>query len=264
MSESSGSEISREQFIERVIEHVREKFPLAKIARAEQAFSVKVNGHVASMENLYRMTVLRPTDLNRHVDRWMVELLRASEGTPDQTATFDELKERIFPMVISHTTTDLSRGTMVTQPLVSGLMVAYAVDQDRTISYIPQRIFEDWKLTVDELHEIALNNLVAKSEAINAHAAQDEEGNVNLILFQTMDGYDASRVLLPTLHDRLREYLGSPFCAGIPNRDILLCFRDDPETVERLGQQIADDFKSMPHQVTDKLLLITPDGIAPK
>ena len=44
---------------------------------------------------------------------------------------------------------------MVTQPLVSGLMIAYAVDQDRTISYIPQRIFEDWKLTVDELHEIA-------------------------------------------------------------------------------------------------------------
>jgi transcriptional regulator with XRE-family HTH domain len=47
------------------------------------------------VENLYRMTVLRPTDLNRHVDRWMVELLRASEGTPDQSATFDELKERI-------------------------------------------------------------------------------------------------------------------------------------------------------------------------
>ena len=67
-----------------------------------------------------------------------------------------------------------------------------------------------------------------------AEAAQDEEGRVNLILFQTMDGYDASRVLLPTLHDRLREYLGSPFAAGIPNRDILLCFRNDDETVARL------------------------------
>ena len=85
-----------------------------------------------------------------------------------------------------------------------------------------------------------------------------------MILFQTMDGYDASRILLPTLHDRLREHLGSPFAAGIPNRDILLCFRDDEETVSRLKAQIAEDFRRMPHQVTDQLLLITPDGIAPR
>jgi uncharacterized protein YtpQ (UPF0354 family) len=105
---------------------------------------------------------------------------------------------------------------------------------------------------------------VARSEAMNAHAAQDEEGQINLILFQTMDGYDASRVLLPTLHDRLREHLGSPFAAGIPNRDILLCFRNDDDTVSRLRDQIADDHRKMPHGVTDKLLLVTADGIAPR
>ena len=38
---------------------------------------------------------------------------------------------------------------------------------------------------------------------MSAHAAQDEDGRINLILFQTMDGYDASRILLPTLHERL-------------------------------------------------------------
>ena len=77
-----------------------------------------------------------------------------------------------------------------------------------------------------------------------------------------MDGYDASRLLLPTLHEKLREHLGSPFAAAMPNRDILLCFRNDDETIERLKEQIAEDYRQMPHQVTDKLLLITPDGIA--
>jgi hypothetical protein len=77
-----------------------------------------------------------------------------------------------------------------------------------------------------------------------------------------MDGYDASRVLLPTLHERLRPYLGSPFGAAIPNRDILLCFRNDTETVARLKNQVGEDYRSMPHQVTDQLLLVTPDGIA--
>jgi len=39
--------------------------------------------------------------------------------------------------------------------------------------------------------------------------------------------------------------------AGIPNRDILLCFRGDDETVTRLKSQIAADYRQCLHQVTD-------------
>ena len=99
---------------------------------------------------------------------------------------------------------------------------------------------------------------------MNAQAAQDESGQINLILFQSGDGYDASRILLPTLHERLREHLGSPFLAAIPNRDILLCFRNDDETIGRVKGQVEEDYRRMPHQVSDKLYLITADGIAPK
>jgi uncharacterized protein YtpQ (UPF0354 family) len=153
---------------------------------------------------------------------------------------------------------------IVTQPLVAGLRVGYAVDSERTISYVSQPALERWGLSLDEIHEMALENLVTRSDAINAHAAQDENNEIYLILFQTLDGYDASRLLLPTLHERLREHLGSPFAAGVPNRDILLCFRNDDETVDKLRDQIQKDFLRMPHQVTDKLLLITQDGIAPR
>ena len=63
---------------------------------------------------------------------------------------------------------------------------------------------------------------------------------------------------------RLREHLGSPFVAGIPNRDILLCFRNDDETIDRLRDQIKHDYQSMPHQVTDKLMLVTGKSSQPK
>ena len=161
----------------------------------------------------------------------MVELLRAAEGTPDQAASFEELKERILPMVV-RTAEDGSAPSPTGRLAAAGrgLNVAYAIDNDRTIAYISKARFEQWGVSMEELHETAIDNLVARSEAIAAHAAQDEDGQVNLILFQTMDGYDASRMLLPTLHERLREHLGSPFAAGIPNRDILLCFRNDDET----------------------------------
>jgi hypothetical protein len=131
-------ELSREQFVQRVIEHVRVKFPLVKLARGEQPFSMNVNGNLAPLENLYRVSVLRPEDLERHVDRWMVELLRAAEGTPDQSGDFEQIKDRILPMVLSSSTTELKTDAMVTQPLIDGLIVAYALDSDRTISYIPR------------------------------------------------------------------------------------------------------------------------------
>src|SRR3954470_12156383 len=118
-------------------------------------------------------------------------------------------------------------------------------------------------MTVDDLHEQAINNLISRSEEMQANVAQDEGGNINLIILSQRDGYDSARILLPTLHERLSEHLGSPFIAAIPHRDILLCFRNDGETVERLAPQITEDYSKMPHQVTDRLLLVTADGVAP-
>ncbi|CAN5591445.1 hypothetical protein BH09PLA1_BH09PLA1_11080 [soil metagenome] len=258
-----AEELSREAFAQHVIELVKARFPLVKLGRAEQPFALRINGQVASLENLYRSTRLKPEDMKHHVERWAVELLRAGEGSPDQGANFEQLSERILPMILSQPQIDPQGPSTVSQPLVADLHIAYAIDSDRTIAYIPKAQFDSWKISIEDLHNVALANLVSRSESIAAHAAPDGQGRVSLILFQTMDGFDASRVLLPTLHERLREYLGSPFAAGIPNRDILLCFRNDPETVENLRKQIATDYQNMPHQVTDKLLLVTPDGLAP-
>jgi hypothetical protein len=251
---------SRESFVNQVLEVVEQKFPLVRISRADQPFSMRINGHVASLENLYRMSVLRPQDTRRHVERWIVELLRAAEGTPDDGGGFDSVRSRIMPMVVADGR--VTGNAPVTQPLVDGLAVAYGMDNDRTISYLTQDRFASWNITVDELHETALENLLRRSQTINAHAAQDDDGRIYLILFQMMDGYDASRILLPNLHEKLRENLGSPFAAAIPNRDILLCFRNEQQTLDKLQPQIESDFGQMPHQVTDRILLVTADGIA--
>lgn len=259
---STPEQPSRERFVDEVLTVVKGKFPLVKVARGELPFTLRVNGGSVSLENLYRTVLLKPEESKHHIERWMVELLRAAEGIPDQGGTFEQLKERILPMVLSEPSADAPQGQMVTEPLIEGLVIAYAVDNDRTIAYIPKAQFDAWHVSMDDLHETAIDNLIKRSESLNAHAAQDENGEVNLILFQTMDGYDASRLLLPTLHERLRDHLGSPFAAAVPNRDILLCFRNDEETVTRLRGQIAEDFRQMPHQVTDRILLVTADGIA--
>jgi uncharacterized protein YtpQ (UPF0354 family) len=254
--------LTREQFVNEVIQVVEKRFPLVKISRGSEPFSMRVNGHMASLENLYRIVVLHPSDSQRHVERWMVELIRAAEGMPDARGTFDELQSRILPMVVADDGND--KRNPLTQPLIEGLGVSYALDNDRTIAYLTPDRLQEWGVNVDDLHEIALQNLLQRSQTLAAQAAQDENGKIYLIVFQTMDGYDASRILLPNLHENLSEYLGSPFAAAIPNRDILLCFRNDEETVEKLRPQVQSDFAQMPHQVCDRVLLVTADGIAPR
>ena len=225
---------------------------------------MRVNGHTVGLENLYRMSLLRPDERRQHIERWIVEILRATEGSPDRIGDFAELKERILPMVLSERMAASGYGQTLAEPLVAGLFVAYAIDSDRSIAYIPKAQFNAWKISLDELREAAIENLVRRSESMNAQAADGEDGRINLILFQTGDGYDASRILLPTLHERLREHLGNPFVAAIPNRDILLCFRNEEQTVSFVKQQVQEDYRRMPHQVSDQLFLITADGIAPR
>ena len=62
------AELSREQFVDQVLQYVHEKFPLVKISRGKEPFSMLVNGHLASMENVYRMAVLQPDDVRHHID----------------------------------------------------------------------------------------------------------------------------------------------------------------------------------------------------
>jgi uncharacterized protein YtpQ (UPF0354 family) len=254
--------VTREQFVQQVIEVAKGRFPAAKVARAgRESFSLKVNGQIASLENLYRSAMLQPEQSKVFIEQWVLELVRASEGTPDLNANFEELAERIMPVILREDIPGIQM--MLSQPLVPGLVTAYAVDGQRSLWYIPAATLDRWTVSLETVHEKAMENLVNRSQEIAAHAAQDEDGSINLILFQTMDGFDATRILLPSLHARLREHLGSPFIAGIPNRDIMLCFRDEEETVARLRNQIATDYRQMPHPITDKLVLVTADGIAP-
>lgn len=255
-------ELTREQFAQEVVRRVRARFPLVDIARSAQPFSLRINGSTASLENLYRIAQLRPEDMQYQIERWAVELLRASEGTPDREADYREVADRVLPILMNSATEGKRLQTLAGQPLIADLHLVYVLDGDRTIAYIPVEALQRWEVSVDALHEKAMDNLVARSQNMTAQAAPSEGGQIDVLLFQLLDGYDASRLLLPALHSRLREHLGSPFCAAVPNRDILLCFRDEQPIVERVREQVRADYRTMPHQVSDRILLVTADGLA--
>jgi hypothetical protein len=260
MSESSRRP-TREQFAHRVIQIIRKRFPLMKVGRARASFSLRVNGKVCALEDLYRQAVMAPKAMPGIVEQWALGLLRQNEGVPESNESFEELHARIMPLLSSSPSAD-EESQCVERPLVADLCIVYVVEGE-PLQRVTVPMLRRWGIDADELHEAALANLVARSEAVVAQAAADASGRISLIQFQCRDGYDASRILLPTLHERLREHLGSPFIAGVPSRDLLLCFRNTQDVVDRMRQPVREGFRHMPQQLSERLLLITADGIAP-
>jgi hypothetical protein len=252
--------MTREKFLTEVESVLAERFPKVRVARGVEPFTLLLDGFHVPLENLYRQTEAEPANMPKQVEEWLSQLFNATREA-NLVMPLDEIRDRVLPMVVAERS-DAAKSSAC-QPLIPGLAVAYAVDGKNTITYVSENQRKRWGVSIDEIHSLAMANLVTRSEALNAHAAQDDDGKVTLILFQAGDGYDASRLLLPTLHDRLKPYLGGPFVAAVPNRDILICFRDDPELVTTLKPKIHSDYESQPHQVSDQLVLVTPDGIAP-
>jgi hypothetical protein len=58
------------------------------------------------------------------------------------------------------------------------------------------------------------------------------------------------------------EHIGSPFFAGVPNRDFLICWSatGDREFQEKMRQQISSDFDEQPYPLCRLALIVTEDG----
>jgi hypothetical protein len=131
-----------------------------------------------------------------------------------------------------------------------------------------------WHISPEELHAQALQNLVMYS---HEHTMQGQKGEGFTMLClggnptpsgpstssgSSADRHNAARILLPELHHKLREHLGSTFFAAIPTRDLLLAFSASDELVlTRVREQVAADFTQSYQGLSPKLFLVTPDGI---
>ncbi|MCH7813941.1 MAG: hypothetical protein IID40_07965 [Planctomycetes bacterium] len=75
--------------------------------------------------------------------------------------------------------------------------------------------------------------------------------------------YDAARLLLSGLFDRLAPQLGGDFLVATPARDMFVAMSRGPhDFVDRLHDRVAEDFKRMPYPITSDFFYVTRDGVA--
>ncbi len=221
-----------------------------------------INGRRLDLENLHRMVTSEPGRGQEIVEHYLDQLF-AGDLVEAMEMGFDFARPRIMPRIQPESIFEhLNQELVAYIPFVNGTVIVFVLDlPNMTVSITTEQMIK-WGVTVDELDELARENLNSYSPGFELQLIESKEGGQAVILSE-QDGYDAARLLLGELHQRLAPQLGGDFYVATPARDMFLAISaDPPEFINRLRERVDDDYHRMPYPITSELFLVTRDGIA--
>lgn len=221
-----------------------------------------VNGKHLGLENLYRMVIHDPERGTEIVEHYLERLVEGDSlsATPlPLSVARGRIMPRIQPISIFQ---HLDQEQVAHTPFVNDTVVVFVIDLPQmTISITVEQMLR-WGLQVEDLDELARRNLDRYAPDLEVQIVESNEGGRAAIVARH-DGYDAARLLLNSLHQRLAPELKGDFYVATPARDMLVALSAEPaEFVDRLRGRIARDFKRLPYPITTDLFVVTRDGVA--
>jgi hypothetical protein len=117
-----------------------------------------------------------------------------------------------------------------------------------------------WSGAPERLFPDALANLGERTETVSA--TSQGQGDELTIGFASGDGFDAARLLLPSLCEALDAWLPGRSLVAIPSRDLLMAIGDsDPDFVAAARAHVQATFESAgEHALSPRWYQITPEG----
>lgn len=221
-----------------------------------------VNGRRLDLDNLHRLVQNEPTRGVEIVERYLEHLFdeesMSASSLPWQLAK-PKIMPRIQPVSIFE---HLSQELVAHVPFVNDTVIVFVIDLPHmTVSVTTEQMIR-WGLEPDDLDEVARRNLAMYTPELEFRTLNSAEGGRALVL-NRQDGYDASRLLLGTLFDRLAPELGGDFLVATPSRDMLLALTLDPDQfVEKVRGQVQQDYARLPYPITYDFFYVTRDGVA--
>lgn len=250
-----------EAFAEQVAEMLRRLKPDFDIALTGPRELI-VNGRRLDLENLIRLVATSPDRGTEIVEQYLDHLFD-EESLSAASMSWDVARSRVMPRIqpvsiFQH----LSEELVAHVPYVNDTVVVFVLDLPyMTISITTEQMIR-WGLTVEELDDVSRRNLKTYTPELELRALDSAEGG-HALLLSNQDGYDASRLLLDTLFERLAPEMGGDFLVATPSRDMFLALTPRPaEFVGRVRSRVDQDYQRLPYPITPRLFYVTRDGVA--
>lgn len=250
-----------ELFSQAVREYAEARWPTKRVELTAPLL-LTVDGRHLGLENLWR-TVQRSPDewrqtMEHHMERVMEGDQLANSDLP-YAAARSRIMPRIQPVSIFET---LDREQVAHVPWVNDTVIVFVLDMPKyTVSLSTEQMVR-WGVSGDDLEELSRENLQRYAPDLEVQVVRSSEGGRAAII-ALHDGYDAARLLLGDLHQRLSSHLGSSFYVAAPARDMFVAMTDGPEPfLDRLRTRAEEEYKRMPYPICADLFLVARDGVA--
>jgi hypothetical protein len=188
----------------------------------------------------------------------------AEQAARSGADAWPDVQERVLPRLVgerflSEVMRKAGAQPLFARELVPGVHLLLLVSEQRRRRYVDARELGRWLPDPETALRAAVANLAARSDEARLVRVEADEGS--LVVARTGDGLDASRLLLPGLHDVLAPELGSPFAAAVPHRDALFaCSLSCPRSLLLLRDRAAGEASRSAHPISPALLRVLPGG----
>ncbi len=252
--------IEPEAFTERVAKQVHKRLGRGVIA-VTGPLELTHESRRVDLEDLYRLVRQDPDEAATTVRDFADRL--ANEHQLRQTPLpFELVVERVLPRICPF---DYFKGKradlMAHQLFVNDTVILYVIDLNGVNVPVTTEQLIRWGASIDDLDSLARANLAAHQPELELTVFHTDDGSAAVL--DTGDGYDASRLLLQQIHDKVAPEMGRTFLVAIPTRDVFIAFPTGScEFMDRVRSRIDNDYRRLPFPITNDLFLMTPDGVA--
>jgi uncharacterized protein YtpQ (UPF0354 family) len=254
-------ELLKIQIANEVLARMREKHPDQEFEFDEKG--IRGKNQAIFLSNLYREIRAAPGRRAKIIDNFVENVSRSADAQMGHEV-WDEVRGDIIPVLKpkNYITSESPTKHLLTSEWLADVLICYVIKSKKFYRFVTGWDLGRWGTDAQALHQLALDNLARLPWPSRLEGARQSDGG-RVILIETADGLASSRLLHPDLHHLLSVPLGSPFWAGIPDRDTLVVYSDRRSLKQRISRKLRKDFRTSAYPITPTPFLVTRDGIAP-
>jgi hypothetical protein len=244
-----------------VLTQLRERHPEQEFAM--DAGRIRGRDRVVYLGNLFRDIRATPDRFDVLVQRFVQALGRTATAEIGHEE-WDDARERILPLLKPRDYIDPEGPTqhLLTSDWLADVVLCYVIRSKKLFRFVTGWDLGRWGIDAAALHQQAVTNLSRLPWPDRLQGARGLEGG-RVIVVDTGDSLTSSRLLHPELHRLFAGPLGSPFWAGIPDRNTLVLYSDRRALKQRIARRLRKDHDASAYPITPRPFLVTRDGIAP-